>query len=130
MSLDPSPAAVQGLKDGISSISQLALPATVRAASIAPQLALVNKWVDHIPAVLESPNSSDSINAIFAIRKELFTGPQFSQCTLGIPLSDLPTPFQAFLNFIHKLIEAQKPEKEKTPVKVRIFHPSFYFIDF
>jgi len=68
--------------------------------------------------MLEGAGSPGTANLVFAIRKDLFIGPQFNQSVLGIPLAELPTPFQEFLNFIHKLIEAQMKDKEKSPIKV------------
>ena len=70
--------------------------------------------------MLEGAGIPSSVNLVFAIRKDLFAGPQFSQSVLGPVLADLPTSFQDFVSFIQKLIEAQKTEKDKVLPKVRI----------
>lgn len=87
---------------------------------IAPLLSSVNLWSTQIPALLDGTGSSSSLNLVFAIRKDLFVAPQFVQSIMGIPLADLPAPFQEFISFIHKLIDAQKTDKDKVPQKVRL----------
>jgi hypothetical protein len=120
MTLDPSFVTATAIKDSIAITAQSTLPASVRAAAIAPQLAIINQWADQIPMVLYGPDGATNANLIFAIRKDLFISPQFLQCVLGIPVSELPSPFQGFLSMILKLIGAQKPDKEKSPSKVFI----------
>lgn len=119
MSLNPPLSVAQALKESISSTLQAAIPASIRAATIAPQLAIINQWIDQIPLLLDSP---DAINAnfLFALRKDLFIGPQFVQCVLGIPVSELPSAFQNFLSLIFKVIEAQKSDRDKPVSKVRL----------
>ena len=120
MSLNPSYNTVLAIKESISNTSQNhALPSSARAAIIAPQLAMVNQWADQIPLVLDNPDAPATVNLVFAIRKDLFVAPQFVRCALGIPLSELPPAFSSFMSMIHKLIGAQKTEKEPIPVKVR-----------
>lgn len=119
MTLHPSITVVQSIKDVILSISQNhMLPASMRAALIATQLAIVNDWSDQINLVLDHPDAPAPVNLVFAIRKDLFTAPQFMQSVLGIPSSELPPAFPAFLAMILKLIGAQKTDKEKPVVKV------------
>ena len=102
----------------------------MRAATIAPQLALVNQWSDQIPLLVDSADSPAGVNLVFAIRKDLYVAPQFTQCILGIPASDLPPAFPAFLAMIFKLIGAQKTEN-KPPVKVcRLLRSSNQFLIF
>ena len=120
MSLNPSLVTVQSIKDSISlTVQNQAIPAVSRAAIIAPQLALVNQWVDQIHLVLENSDAPANVNLVFAIRKDLYTAPHFVSSVLGIPASELPPPFAAFLSMIVKLIGAQKSDKEKPVVKVR-----------
>jgi len=120
MTLNPSPATVQFVKDSIvSTLQNTALPASARAACIAPQLAIVNQWADQIPLVISNSDAPATVNLVFAIRKELYAAPQFVHCVLGIPATELPPAFSAFLSMIFKLIEAQKNDKEKSVPKVR-----------
>ena len=117
-SLSPSHSAITLLRKSIQENLKTDLPPFTIATLISPFLAQVNLWSTQIPQMLDKPGPSTSANLVFAIRKDLFTGPSFNQCILGIPLNDLPIVFQAFLNFIHKLIEAQKGDKEKPIPKV------------
>ena len=118
MSLNPSLTTVLTIKESIlHTLQNHALPASTRAAIIAPQLAIVNQWSDQIPLVLE-PDVPGNANAIFAIRKDLYAAPQFTQCVLGVPATELPPAFSAFLSMILKLIGAQKVDKEKPVPKV------------
>jgi hypothetical protein len=116
---NPSFHAVSTIKTSISNALATDLPPEVRAGMIAPLLAQVNQWVNHIPAMVDQNGVPIHANLVFAIRKDLFVAPLFNQCVLGIPLLDLPPPFAEFVNFIHKIIDAQKSDKEKPPVKVR-----------
>lgn len=119
MTLDPSLDTVQAIKDSIfATLQNHALPVSARAAIIAPQLAIVNQWSDQIPLVLEHPDAPTPVNLVFAIRKDLYTAPQFVYCVLGIPALELPPAFPAFLSMILKLIGAQKSDKDKPLVKV------------
>lgn len=125
--LDPPIATVQSLKANITSALQaVALPATMRADAIAPLLASINKWATQIPLMLDTPSSPASANLVFAIRKELFVAPAFTQSVFGLPPTALPPPFQEFLSFILCLIEAQKPPKDKAVARVR-FSQLLYF---
>jgi len=127
MSLHPSIQNVQTIKDNIFSVLQNhALPASMRAALIGPQLAMVNEWSDQINLVLEHPEAPTPVNLVFAIRKDLFVAPQFVQCLLGVPAAELPPAFSVFLAMIHKLISAQKTDKEKPAVKVNPFAFSLF----
>ena len=127
MTLNPTLATVLAIKDNIAStVQNVALPASTRAALIAPQLAMVNQWTDQIPLVLDNPDAPASVNLVFAIRKDLFAGPQFFQCVLSTPGSELSPAFAAFLSMISKLIGAQKTDRDKPPLKVRL--PSFLFL--
>ena len=120
MALHPSIQNVQSIKDNISSVMQnQALPASMHAALIGPQLAMVNEWSDQINLVLDHPEAPSPVNLVFAIRKDLFIAPQYTQCSLtGVPTAELPPAFPAFLAMILKLIGAQKTDKEKPIVKV------------
>lgn len=132
MSLNPSFATVQTLKESIlHTLQNHALPASVRAATIAPQLAIVNQWSDQIPLVLDNSDAPATVNLVFAIRKDLYLGPQFIQCVLGIPSTELPPAFPAFLSMILKLIGAQKTDKDKPViVKVRSLFQSLYSVSY
>jgi hypothetical protein len=129
-SLNPSYNAVCSIKSSITTTLSTELPPGIRAGVIAPLLVQVNQWASQIPLMLESTASPTPSNIIFAIRKDLFLAPFYTQNSLGIASADLPTPFHDFLAFIVKLNEAQKSSKDKTPPKVRhIFqqsHISFY----
>ena len=120
-SLNPSYNAVCSIKSSITNTLSTELAPEVRAGMIAPQLAQVNQWSSQIPLLLESTVSLTPINIIFAIRKDLFLAPFFTQSSLGIASADLPTPFHDFLAFITKLNEAQKSSKDKILPKVRYF---------
>ena len=71
-----------------------------------------------INLVLNHPEAPAPVNLVFAIHKDLFIAPQYTQCILGVPATELPSAFLAFLAMILKLIGAQKTEKEKPVVKV------------
>jgi len=126
-SLNPSYNAVCSIKSSITNTLSTELPPEIRAGVIAPQLVQVNQWASQIPLMLESTASPTPVNIIFAIRKDLFLAPFFTQSSLGISSADLPTPFHDFLAFITKLNETQKSSKDKIPPKVRhIFSSCFY----
>ena len=116
--LNPSVATLQATLPSIQNAMKLELPPDVLANSIAPFLSLVNQWSTQIPAMLEVSGPNSAANLVFAIRKELFNAPHYTHSVLGIPASSLPTPFQEFLNFIFKLIEAQRSDKDKVLSKV------------
>lgn len=116
--LNPSHATIATIRTSIQSTLKAELPPDVLANAIAPLLTTVNQWSSQIPTLLEGPGPPLSANLVFAIRKDLFIAPLFSQSVMGITLVDLPTPFQEFMTFIHKLIEAQKTEREKPVAKV------------
>ena len=127
MTLNPSLAAVLLIKENIINVIQNhALPVSARAACIGPQLAIVNQWADQIPLVLDNLEAPAPVNIIFAIRKELFTAPQFVHCILNIPAVDLPSSFATFLAMILKLIGAQKTDKERPMTRVRYLIFLFY----
>lgn len=118
--LTPPHSAIVTIRSSIQSTLKNELPAVMLANVIAPLLSSVNLWSTQIPALLDGTGSSSSVNLVFAIRKDLFVAPQFVQSIMGIPLADLPAPFQEFISFIHKLIDAQKTDKDKVPQKVRL----------
>ena len=109
------------IKTSISNTLQANLPPDVLVNAIAPLLVSVNEWSTQIPAMLEGNGPSASANLVFAIRKDLFGGPPFSQTTFGIATAELPQAFQDFMSFIRDLIEAQKVDREK-PVQ-RVSNP-------
>ena len=119
-SFNPPFQAVSTIKTSIANALATDLPSEVRAGMIAPLLTQVNQWANQVSAMVDHTGTPIHANIVFAIRKDLFLAPQFNQCVLGIPLSELPPPFSEFLNFIHKLIDAQKSDKDKTPPKVRL----------
>jgi hypothetical protein len=123
MSLNPTLATVQGLKDGILSVLQNhAMSPMDRSQCIASMLTIVNQWSTQIPLVLDNNDAPANVNLVFAIRKDLYLAPQFTTCVLEVPGTSLPPAFASFLSMILKLIGAQKPDREKLPVKV-----CFYF---
>lgn len=117
--LSPTIATINAIKISISGSLKSELPRDVLANSIAPLLISVNQWASQIPSMLDNSNNPASANLIFAIRKDLFIGPLFTHCVIGLPLVELPAPFQDFQIFIHKLIDAQKVDREKPASKVR-----------
>lgn len=120
--LNPSPATMAAYKGTIVSTLKNDLPSDVLASAVAPILSCVNQWANQIPAMLEGTSPSPHANLIFAIRKELFQPPQFVNNIFGKPLSELPPPFQEFVNFIRDLQDAQKVERAG-PVVVKVRSP-------
>jgi hypothetical protein len=116
--LNPTYQSIVVVKTSIQNALKTGLPGEMLGGAIAPLLSTVNQWATQIPIMLSEVGPNTSVNLIFAIRKELFVAPLFVRNVLGIPLMDLPAPFQEFQSFIHKLIEAQKAE-QATP-KVRL----------
>jgi len=98
------------------------LPPDLMANAIAPHLTSVVQWASQIPAMLEGSDSPSAANLVFAIRKDLFHAPLFSHSVMGTALVDLPAPFQEFTNFIHRVIDMQRSEREKPFVKVSLLH--------
>jgi hypothetical protein len=126
LTLNPSFATVTTIRASIQNTLKADLPSDVMVNAIAPLLTTVNQWSSQLTAMLEGSGPPSSANLVFAIRKDLFIAPLFSQSVMGTPLVDLPAPFQEFMNFIHRLIEAQKTEREKPAPKVRLY----FFRDF
>jgi hypothetical protein len=112
---------MSNFKNTIMSTLKNDLPSDILANTVAPILSCVNQWATQIPAMLEGNGPSNSANLIFSIRKELFQPPQFTTSVFGIPLSDLPAPFQEFAAFIRELQDAQKVDRDRPVVKVRLF---------
>ena len=125
--LNPSVVTVTAMRSAILANLKLDVPSMAIAELIAPLLNQINAWHSQIPLMLEGSGASNSINLIFAIRKDLFTGPYHSQSVLGISLTDLPGAFLDFKTFIMKMIEAQKVERDKTETKA-ITTPSSDFL--
>jgi len=117
--LNPPFQIISHVKSSILANLKVELPPATLANTIAPLLSTVNLWSNQIPIMLEGSGISTSANLVFAIRKDLFHGPLYTQCILG-PIVDLPPPFHEFVAFIHKLIDAQKGDKEKSVPKVRL----------
>lgn len=128
--LQPPLSVIPVIQTSISNTLAAELPPEVRANVIAPLLSQINQWSTQIPALLDASGSTTHINAIFSIRKDLFIAPQFTQCALGINSSELPASFREFVAFISKLIDAQKPDKEKPLPKVRLFGIFILFLGF
>jgi len=118
--LTPSYATMAAIRTTIQNTLKGNLPSEVLVNAIAPLLTTVNLWSNQIPAVLEGSGSTTSASLVFGIRKDLFIAPLFSSSVMGIPLSGLPPPFQEFMAFIQKLIEAQKNERDKSVPRVFI----------
>ncbi len=124
--LDPSFQTISNIQESIQGILKMGAPAAVQSGMIAPFLSFVNQWSSQIPAMLDKSNSPNSANLVFAIRQDLFVGPRYTQNVLGIPLLDLPIPFQEFVSFIHQLIEAQKVDRDRPIPKVCPFMLYFH----
>jgi hypothetical protein len=95
------------------------MPQDNKISAIAPMLNSVNMWSSQIPVMLEGASAPASANLVFAIRKDLFVGPTYTQFVFDVSVCDLPASFQEFGLFTHSLIEAQKSDKDKSaPSKV------------
>jgi hypothetical protein len=128
--LVPSHQIVNTIRMFIQGSLKLELPPDMQASIIAPLLSTVNQWSTQIPLLIEGTGFPSSVNLVFAICKDLFIGPAHNKTSFGMEVSKLPTPFQEFSSFIHKLIEAQHIEKEKPIPKVHCtqsFIPSRHF---
>lgn len=126
-SLTPSFQTIQAIRSSIQGALKNELPPDTLANIIAPFLVSVNQWSTQIPALLDASSSATSVNLVFAIRSDLFSAPRFTQNVFNIPLVDLPAPFQEFSAFIHKLIDAQKVDRDKPPPKVRLVRLETHF---
>jgi hypothetical protein len=106
--LNPSYQTMSSIRSSIQATLKSELPPDVLAGVVAPFLLTVNQWSTQIPVLLEGTGSAASVNLVFAIRSDLFQAPRFTQNIFGLLMGDLPVPFQDFMSFIHKLIDAQK----------------------
>jgi hypothetical protein len=113
--LDPSLAVMSTIRTTIQNNLKADLPSDLLANIVAPFLSQVNRWSTQIPVILEGSGPPLAANLVFAIRKDLFGGPQFNHCVLATSASELPAPFQEFQEFISKLIEAQKGDPKFQP---------------
>ena len=86
-SLSPSYMTMSAVKHAIATNLKSEMPGDLVTNAIALLLNTVNEWSTQIPAMLEGGGSSSSANLIFAIRKELFVAPAYTQCVLGIPIT-------------------------------------------
>lgn len=127
--LNPSFQTMSAIRQSIQNILKTDIAPEVMPSIVAPLLISVNQWASQIPAVLDGTGSAASVNLVFAIRSDLFVPPRFSTNVFNIPLAELPAPFQEFMAFIYKLIEAQKTDKEKSVPKVRLLR-DFLFCAF
>ena len=116
---------MSAVKHAIATNLKSEMPGDLVTNAIAPLLNTVNEWSTQIPAMLEGGGSSSSANLIFAIRKELFVAPAYTQCVLGTSPNNLPASFGEFLHFIQKLIEAQKSDKDPVATKVNLHYICF-----
>lgn len=116
--LNPSFQTMNVIRQSIQNTLKTDIPPDAMSTIIAPLLTSVNQWASQIPAVLDGDGSAACVNLVFSIRTDLFVAPRFINNVFNIPLADLPAPFQEFIAFIHKLIEAQKNDKEKSNPKV------------
>ena len=126
--LDPPYQTISTIRNSIQSTLKTGLPNKVLVDAIAPFISTVNLWSTQIPAVLDGNGSVTCVNLVFAIRKDIFVAPLFTQNVFGLPVSELPAVYHEFHSFIQKLIEAQKSDKEKPPPKVRL-NPEILFIN-
>lgn len=116
--LHPTYQTICAIRTSIQNTLKTELPLSVQADAIAPLLTSVNQWSTQIPAVLESTGPTSSVNLVFAIRGDLFFAPRYLQNVFNIPHHELPAPFAEFISFIHKLIGAQKSDRDKPIPKV------------
>jgi hypothetical protein len=121
--LDPSVEAMGLVRTSIQTTLRTNLPASLIANAIAPMLSQVNQWSTQTAALFEGSGPPTGVNIIFGIRKDLFIGPPYLKTVFGTNVSDLPSVFQEFLSFTAKLMDLQKPDKEKSPSKVFINFP-------
>jgi hypothetical protein len=122
--LVPSHQAMSTIRSSIQATLKAELPPDVLAGVVAPFLMSVNQWASQIPLLLDG-NSVASVNLVFAIRSDLFQAPRFVQNVFGLPLVELPPPYQEFVAFIHKLIEAQKVTNKVSPFRYILLAASF-----
>lgn len=125
--LSPSFSVIAAIRADIVSILKDGGTPEALAINISPSLAIVNQWSSQIPLLLSVDNSGSCIDLVFAMRKDLFQGPLFSEASFGTPVADLPEPFQSFLNFTREIISAQKSEKSLQKVRFLCFN---YLSDF
>jgi len=122
--LNPTPVQMNTVRASIQSYVAGGFPLSMKPGFIAPLMTVVNQWSTQIPLLLESVTC---INQIFDIRSDIFIAPRYSTNVFNVPFGDLPPPFQEFMAFISKLIEAQKANKEKSPPKVNLFYVFNHF---
>jgi len=121
--LDPSVESMALIRTSIQSTLRTSLPASLIANSIAPMLSQVNQWSTQTAALFEGSGPPTGVNIVFGIRKELFIGPPYLKTVFGANVADLPSVFQEFLSFTAKLMDLQKPDKEKSSSKVLFNFP-------
>ena len=116
--LNPAYQSIVIIKSSIQNALKSGLPPDILPGVIAPLLSTINQWSSQIPIMLTETGVATSTNLVFAIRKELFIAPQFTRNVLNTPLEKLPTAFQEFQSFIHKLIDAQKGDQPAPKVRL------------
>ena len=116
----PSAQTIAAIKTSIQNTMKAELPQDMLANAVAPFLTTVNQLASQVTSLVETPGNAALVNNIFSIRNEIYAAPRYIHSAFGIPLSELPAPFHEFGTFIHKLIEAQKAEKDKNASKVTI----------
>jgi hypothetical protein len=110
--LNPSFHTMSAIRQSIQNTLKTDIAPEVMPSIIAPLLVSVNQWASQIPAVLYGTGSAASVILVFAIQSDLFVPPCFSTNMFNVPLAELPAPFQEFMAFIYKLIEAQKTDRQ------------------
>ena len=111
----PSFAVASAIRADIITILKSRASPDEMGKSISPSLTIINQWATQIPFLLASP-SPGCLDVLFALRKDLFNGPNYVQPSIGLALEQLPEAFQVFINMTREVILLQK--NEKPPVKV------------
>jgi hypothetical protein len=123
-SINPSFAVAAAIRADIVTILKARVNPEETAKSISPSLAVINQWATQIPLLLAGPNSG-CLDVVFALRKDLFNGPNYIQPSIGLAMEQLPESFHIFINMTREVIALQKPAQ-----KVRFCLPnvikSFY----
>ena len=123
--LNPTFGTIASVHGSILGVLKSDLPPGTAVDVIGSLLPTINLWANQIPIMLDGPGTSPSANLVFAIRKDLFRSPDFSLSFNGIPIAELPSAYQEFNSFLHKLMDAQQSGKEKPASKVSLII-SFY----
>ena len=123
-SINPSFAVAAAIRADIVTILKARANPEETAKSISPSLAVINQWATQIPLLLAGPNSG-CLDVVFALRKDLFNGPNYIQPSIGLAMEQLPESFHIFINMTRDVIALQKPDKPSQKVRFCLFYLVF-----